>query len=311
MFISSSYMLCHSSPTYPSLLPTTFYDRQCCATSGTTEREKKTPLSSTMTDRHSSRTVPLPRKATCVVLSRSSTPPSPQQVSSSVTSRDLKFGVDRILADGSPLQEEKGTSPTTTASPCDLCMRTTPSFSGYCLLPTCHGDNQNYDRVYPMVTTAIPTYPVPYISNLPGYTLYSQGSTLTSNLDTSPQALALNSQVSSGKRKRSWSRAVFSNLQRKGLEKRFVIQKYITKPDRRQLAATLGLTDAQVKVWFQNRRMKWRHSKEGREELAKLNQKSAKATERSENELVIKSGVDSDNTTEEENDNECTSEIGD
>ncbi|XP_075233572.1 uncharacterized protein LOC142331505, partial [Lycorma delicatula] len=64
------------------------------------------------------------------------------------------------------------------------------------------------------------------------------------------------------KRKRSWSRAVFSNLQRKGLEKRFQMQKYITKPDRRQLAATLGLTDAQVKVWFQNRRMKWRHNKE-------------------------------------------------
>lgn len=62
------------------------------------------------------------------------------------------------------------------------------------------------------------------------------------------------------KRKRSWSRAVFSNLQRKGLERRFQIQKYITKPDRRLLAATLGLTDAQVKVWFQNRRMKWRHS---------------------------------------------------
>ncbi|KAJ8945404.1 hypothetical protein NQ314_009242 [Rhamnusium bicolor] len=67
---------------------------------------------------------------------------------------------------------------------------------------------------------------------------------------------------SHNKRKRSWSRAVFSNLQRKGLERRFQLQKYITKPDRRQLAATLGLTDAQVKVWFQNRRMKWRHSKE-------------------------------------------------
>lgn len=48
------------------------------------------------------------------------------------------------------------------------------------------------------------------------------------------------------RRKRSWSRAVFSALQRKGLEKRFSLQKYITKPDRRQLAATLGLTDAQV-----------------------------------------------------------------
>ncbi|XP_078724054.1 uncharacterized protein LOC144941608 [Lampetra fluviatilis] len=64
------------------------------------------------------------------------------------------------------------------------------------------------------------------------------------------------------KRKRAWSRAVFSSLQRKGLEKRFQVQKYVTKPDRRQLAAMLGLTDAQVKVWFQNRRMKWRHSKE-------------------------------------------------
>ncbi|XP_041981338.1 H2.0-like homeobox protein [Aricia agestis] len=76
--------------------------------------------------------------------------------------------------------------------------------------------------------------------------------------------------TSTGKRKRSWSRAVFSNLQRKGLERRFQIQKYITKPDRRQLAATLGLTDAQVKVWFQNRRMKWRHTKEGRSGLSSV-----------------------------------------
>lgn len=48
------------------------------------------------------------------------------------------------------------------------------------------------------------------------------------------------------KRKRSWSRAVFSQLQRKGLEIQFQIQKYITKPDRRKLAARLGLTDAQA-----------------------------------------------------------------
>lgn len=53
------------------------------------------------------------------------------------------------------------------------------------------------------------------------------------------------------KRKRSWSRAVFSNLQRKGLERQFEFQKYITKPDRKKLAARLGLKDSQVKVWFQ------------------------------------------------------------
>lgn len=66
--------------------------------------------------------------------------------------------------------------------------------------------------------------------------------------DSNLQASSQSTNISGGntKRKRSWSRAVFSNLQRKGLEKRFQIQKYITKPDRRQLAATLGLTDAQV-----------------------------------------------------------------
>ncbi|XP_062550983.1 homeobox protein HMX3 [Armigeres subalbatus] len=62
----------------------------------------------------------------------------------------------------------------------------------------------------------------------------------------------------SRKGKRSWSRAVFSNLQKKGLERTFQKQKYITNPDRKRLAANLGLHDSQVKVWFQNRRMKWR-----------------------------------------------------
>ncbi|XP_055321322.1 homeobox protein 2 isoform X2 [Sitodiplosis mosellana] len=62
-------------------------------------------------------------------------------------------------------------------------------------------------------------------------------------------------------------RAVFSDSQRKGLEKRFQMQKYISKPDRKKLAERLGLKDSQVKIWFQNRRMKWRNSKE-RELLA-------------------------------------------
>ncbi|XP_063078373.1 H2.0-like homeobox protein isoform X4 [Engraulis encrasicolus] len=96
------------------------------------------------------------------------------------------------------------------------------------------------------------------------------------------------------KRKRSWSRAVFSNLQRKGLEKRFEIQKYVTKPDRKQLAAMLGLTDAQVKVWFQNRRMKWRHSKE------------AQAQKDKEKEQPDKAQADGDQKEPEES--ECESE---
>ncbi|XP_037047901.1 uncharacterized protein LOC119082492 [Bradysia coprophila] len=40
-------------------------------------------------------------------------------------------------------------------------------------------------------------------------------------------------------------RAVFSDSQRKGLEKRFQMQKYISKPDRKKLAERLGLKDSQ------------------------------------------------------------------
>uniref|UniRef100_F6W366 Homeobox domain-containing protein n=2 Tax=Ciona intestinalis TaxID=7719 RepID=F6W366_CIOIN len=57
-------------------------------------------------------------------------------------------------------------------------------------------------------------------------------------------------------------RAVFSDNQRKALEKKFQLQKYIGKPDRKKLALKLGLKDSQVKIWFQNRRMKWRNSQE-------------------------------------------------
>ena len=42
-------------------------------------------------------------------------------------------------------------------------------------------------------------------------------------------------------------RAVFSDIQRKGLEKRFHVQKYISKPDRKKLADQLGLKDSQVR----------------------------------------------------------------
>ncbi|XP_071521856.1 uncharacterized protein [Panulirus ornatus] len=105
-----------------------------------------------------------------------------------------------------------------------------------------------------------------------------------------------------GRRKRTWTRAVFSNLQRKGLEKRFQLQKYITKPDRRQLAATLGLTDAQVKVWFQNRRMKWRHAELKKREQQQLQQQQQKQEMglREEAQVVGREGEGEEDEEEEE-----------
>nr|XP_023660764.1 homeobox protein BarH-like 1 [Paramormyrops kingsleyae] len=54
------------------------------------------------------------------------------------------------------------------------------------------------------------------------------------------------------------SRTVFTELQLVGLEKRFEKQKYLSTPDRIDLAESLGLSQLQVKTWYQNRRMKWK-----------------------------------------------------
>ncbi|XP_068747614.1 homeobox protein CDX-2-like [Montipora capricornis] len=68
---------------------------------------------------------------------------------------------------------------------------------------------------------------------------------------------------------RPWCRPVFTQLQRRGLEKRFQITKYVTKRERLQIGAMLGLSETQVKVWFQNRRTKWRHEAAKKEEKQK------------------------------------------
>ncbi|XP_077087063.1 homeobox protein DBX2 [Siphateles boraxobius] len=68
--------------------------------------------------------------------------------------------------------------------------------------------------------------------------------------------------LGSGSRSGILRRAVFSEDQRRELEKTFRKQKYISKTDRHRLATDLGLKETQVKIWFQNRRMKWRNSRE-------------------------------------------------
>ncbi|KAK3705668.1 hypothetical protein QZH41_009507 [Actinostola sp. cb2023] len=58
--------------------------------------------------------------------------------------------------------------------------------------------------------------------------------------------------------KRKHTRPTFSGHQIFALEKTFEQTKYLAGPERARLAYSLGMTESQVKVWFQNRRTKWR-----------------------------------------------------
>ena len=66
--------------------------------------------------------------------------------------------------------------------------------------------------------------------------------------------LAADAGAKQGRRRKA--RTVFSDHQLHGLERRFEKQRYLSTPERVELAHALHLSETQVKTWFQNRRMK-------------------------------------------------------
>ncbi|XP_036189931.1 transcription factor LBX2 [Myotis myotis] len=72
-------------------------------------------------------------------------------------------------------------------------------------------------------------------------------------------------------RRRRKSRTAFTAQQVLELERRFGLQRYLAPPERDGLAARLGLANAQVVTWFQNRRAKLRRDvEEMRADVASL-----------------------------------------
>ncbi|CAL8081965.1 unnamed protein product [Orchesella dallaii] len=75
--------------------------------------------------------------------------------------------------------------------------------------------------------------------------------------------------------KKKHTRPTFSGHQIFALEKTFEQTKYLAGPERAKLAIALGMTESQVKVWFQNRRTKWRKKHAAEMATAKRKQEEA------------------------------------